>query len=98
MKDYYAAKQADYNIKLRASVRAMTKRDADIPGASELGIIDVQPTIPVTSTLDRKENAPNECNEAAVGRTSDRADPAIDDSTTRSHPHTNSASSKVPTI
>lgn len=97
VKNYYAAKHADYNTKLRAGMRVLTQRDADNPGASESGKIDIQPTISAISSLDRRENILNGCNDVVKGITSERAETACDNATTRGSRDGKTTSNKVTT-
>lgn len=97
MKHYYAAKHANYHIKLRDGIRALAERDADIPGAVDAGHVGVPPTISTRSTPNRKENVPNARNNALTGGALDSAETACDNATVRGNRDGNTASNKVTT-
>ena len=92
MKHYYAIKHADYNLKLRAGIRAFSKREADIPGDSESGNVDVQLSNSVTRTLDSTKNVSSG---AALRRTSEHAETVSANDTTSCNRDENTEPSKV---
>ncbi|KAA6413897.1 MAG: hypothetical protein FRX48_02259 [Lasallia pustulata] len=89
VKHYDAVKHADYSIRLRAGIRTLTRREADIPGDSESGNLEVQPTDSATRTLDRKSNS------AVLGRTSEHAETASANATASCNRDENTKPSKV---